>query len=225
MDEPPDTYAICPVRGLPPVHGELPEVVILGSFPSRQSLLKKEYYGNPKNHFWQIIEALFRIDRQLPYSVRTSRLVDHRIALWDVICTCSREGSSDARIQGPMFNDLAGFLVAFPSLHLVALNGSSAGRYYHQLNISASVSAVVLPSTSPANTRFTLKEKVRRWEIISTRKHPINYHEEGLPSHAELQENNVIYRVETNEHCKGIAEDRNPGDLLWKGRRRCQQHQ
>jgi TDG/mug DNA glycosylase family protein len=166
MDEQPDTSAACPVRCLPPVHGKSPEVVILGSFPSRQSLLKKEYHGNPRNHFWQIIEALFSLDRHLPYCVRTSRLVDHRIALWDVICTCSRKGSADARIQNPVFNDLAGFLVAFPSLHLVALNGSSAGRYYHQLNLSSSVPAVVLPSTSPANTRFTLKEKVRSWEII-----------------------------------------------------------
>jgi TDG/mug DNA glycosylase family protein len=172
MDESPGIYVPYPIRSLPPVHGELPEVLILGSFPSRQSLLKKEYYGNPRNHFWQIIEALFPIDRHLPYGVRTSRLVDHRIALWDVICTCSREGSADARIQGPLFNDLAGFLGSFPTLHLVALNGSSAGRYYHQLNISASVPAVVLPSTSPANTRFTLKEKVRSWEIIRTRSIP-----------------------------------------------------
>jgi len=166
MDEPPDTSAACPVRGLPAVQGESPEVVILGSFPSRQSLLKKEYYGNPRNHFWQIIETLFPINRRLPYRVRTSRLVDHRIALWDVICTCSRKGSADARIQNPVFNDLAGFLESFPTLHLVALNGSTAGRYYHQLNISASVPAVVLPSTSPVNTRYSLDEKINKWKII-----------------------------------------------------------
>jgi G:T/U-mismatch repair DNA glycosylase len=65
-----------------------------------------------------------------------------------------------------VFNDLAGFLTAFPSLHLVVLNGSSAGRYYHQMNISASFPAVVLPSTSPANTYYSLDEKIKRWEII-----------------------------------------------------------
>jgi hypoxanthine-DNA glycosylase len=166
MDEIPDTSAACPVGHLLPIHGESPEVIILGSFPSRQSLLKNEYYGNPRNNFWQITEALFSLDRHLPYQVRTSRLMDHRIALWDVICTCSREGSADARIRSPVFNDLAGFLESFPSLHLVALNGSSAGRYYHQLNLSSSVPAVVLPSTSPANTRYSLDEKIRRWEII-----------------------------------------------------------
>jgi len=168
MDKPSDTSAACPVSGLPPVLGKLPEVVILGSFPSQQSLMKKEYYGNPRNHFWRIIEALFSLDCHLSYSVRTSRLVDHRIALWDVISTCSRKGSADARIQDPVFNDLAGFLAAYPTVHLVALNGSSAGRYYHQLNIPAPVPAVVLPSTSPANARFTLKEKVRCWEITRT---------------------------------------------------------
>jgi TDG/mug DNA glycosylase family protein len=166
MDEPDVPSSACLVTGLPPLHGGLPEILILGSFPGRQSLLKQEYYGNPRNHFWHIIEALFLIDRHLPYEVRTSLLMDHRIALWDVICTCSRAGSADARIQSPVFNDLAGFLESFPSLHLVALNGSSAGRYYPRLNIPAPVRAVVLPSTSPANTRYSLDEKIKRWEII-----------------------------------------------------------
>jgi len=166
MDDAPETTAARVAGGLPPVLGRLPEVVILGSFPGRQSLMKEEYYGNPRNHFWHIIEALFLIDRHLPYRVRVSRLVDHHVALWDVVCTCSRSGSADAMIKSPVFNDLAGLLTAFPSLRLVVLNGSSAGRYYHQMNISASVPAVVLPSTSPANTRFSLDEKIEKWEII-----------------------------------------------------------
>ena len=97
-----------------------------------------------------------------------SLLIDHRVALWDVISACSRKGSADARIQSPVFNDLTGFLASFPALRLVALNGTTAGTYYQKLNISSSVPAVVLPSTSPANTRFTLGEKVRCWEIITT---------------------------------------------------------
>ena len=65
-----DINAACSERGFLPVHGESVEVLILGSFPSRQSLEKKEYYGNPQNHFWHIIEALYDIDRHLPYAVR-----------------------------------------------------------------------------------------------------------------------------------------------------------
>ena len=44
------------------------------------------------------------------------------------------------------------------------------GRYYLQLNIKTSVPFVVLPSTSPANTRFTLDEKSKGWEIIRAHK-------------------------------------------------------
>lgn len=156
----------CPGRGLLPISVVPAYVLILGSFPSRQSLMKQEYYGNEKNHFWQIIESLFQIDRHLPYRVRTVQLSRRGVALWDVISECNRTGSSDTRILDPVFNDIAGFLELNPSLQLVALNGSTAGRYYVRLNITTSVPFVVLPSTSPANTKYTLDEKTKRWEII-----------------------------------------------------------
>lgn len=154
--------------GLLPVRGRSTEVLVLGSFPGRQSLLRHEYYGNPQNHFWKIIEELFQIDRHLPYCERTSRLTDHGIALWDVVSSCYRPGSADTRIRAPIFNDLHGFLKSCPSLRLVVLNGSTAGRYFAMLKIPVPLPVAVLPSTSPANTRFTLEEKIRRWEIIRT---------------------------------------------------------
>jgi TDG/mug DNA glycosylase family protein len=163
-----DINAACSERGFLPVHGESVEVLILGSFPSRQSLEKKEYYGNPQNHFWHIIEALYDIDRHLPYAVRISRLTEHRIALWDILSGCCRDGSADVHIQEPVFNDLAGFLRVYPAIRLVALNGRTAGRYYHQMTISTQVPEVVLPSTSPANVRVSLPEKVIAWSIIRT---------------------------------------------------------
>ena len=168
MIDSPNLNAASPERGFLPVHAESVEVLILGSFPSRQSLGKKEYYGNPQNHFWHIIEALFNIDRHLPYAVRISRLTEQRIALWDILSGCCRDGSADARIREPVFNDLAAFLRAHPEIRLVALNGSTAGRYYHQMTISTPVPAVILPSSSPANARVSLPEKVSAWSIIRT---------------------------------------------------------
>ena len=166
MQSIPSVYPPCPETGLPPIHGESPGVLILGSFPGRQSLQKKEYYGNPRNHFWKIIDRLFHIDHRLPYSVRAVQLAGHGIALWDVISACCREGSADTRIRDPVFNDIRSFLSSYPLPRLVVLNGTTAARYYHQLNIPASVPFVVLPSTSPANTRYPLDEKIKRWEII-----------------------------------------------------------
>jgi TDG/mug DNA glycosylase family protein len=147
---------------------------ILGSFPGRQSLVKQEYYGNEKNHFWKIIETLFGIDRHLPYNTRTVQLAGMGVALWDVISGCNRKGSADTQIRDPVFNDIEGFLASNPALQLIALNGTTAGRYYSRLNIETSVPFVILPSTSPANTKFTLNEKVKRWEIIRAQnKNPV----------------------------------------------------
>jgi hypoxanthine-DNA glycosylase len=171
----------CPGRGLLPISGGPASVLILGSFPGRQSLLKQEYYGNEKNHFWQIIEAIFQIDHHLPYNTRTVQLGGKGVALWDVISGCNRKGSADTRIRDPVFNDIAGFFGLNPSLQLIALNGSTAGRYYMRMNIKTAVPWVVLPSTSPANTKFTLDEKIKRWEIIR-----LQNKKSGLAFHTEL---------------------------------------
>jgi double-stranded uracil-DNA glycosylase len=153
-------------RGLQPVSGHNPRVLILGSFPSQRSLASNEYYGNPQNQFWKIMETLFSIDHQLPYPLRCSLLTGRGIALWDVIAACHRPGSADSRIREPVFNDLAGFLASHPSLRLVTLNGAAAGSYFLKSRALPALPSVILPSTSPANARSTMPEKVRQWEII-----------------------------------------------------------
>ena len=147
--------------GLPPVTGRDPEILILGSFPSRMSLGKGEYYGNPKNQFWRIMGALFGIDPACPYAARTRLLAEHRVALWDVLATCSRDGSMDSAIRDPVANDIRGFVAAHPTIRCIALNGGTAGRYFAQLN--PGLTGHVLPSTSPAYARLTLEEKTRVW--------------------------------------------------------------
>ena len=152
--------------GLLPVTGPSPRILILGSFPSQLSLRHAEYYGNNKNHFWKIIEALVGINPSLPYATRIGQVTAHHIALWDVVATCSRPGSSDARITMPVFNDIAGFVREHPTIRLVALNGSTAARFYRRIGGDIAVPSVVLPSTSPANARMTLWEKIQRWSVI-----------------------------------------------------------
>ncbi len=152
--------------GFVPVTGESPRVLILGSFPSVQSLRHCEYYGNPQNHFWKIMDALFSLDHHLPYRDRMAYLTGHHIALWDVVRTCKREGSLDQEIRNPVFNDISGFVTAHPTVRLIVLNGNTAGRYYTRLHIPTAIENHILPSTSPANTRYTLAEKVIAWEIV-----------------------------------------------------------
>ena len=153
-----------PAPGLTPITGRDPEVLILGSFPSRMSLEKGEYYGNPKNQFWVIMEQLFGIDPDLPYADRTAFIVQHRIALWDVLCTCNRDGSMDTAIRNAVPNDIRGFVAAHPGIRCIALNGGTAGRYFKRFN--PGLSGIVLPSTSPAYAGMPLAEKVRRWACV-----------------------------------------------------------
>jgi TDG/mug DNA glycosylase family protein len=156
--------------GLVPVTGRDPEILILGSYPSRQSLLKGEYYGNPQNQFWKIVETLLGIDCTLPYTVRISLLTEHRNALWDVLASCTRCGSADTTIRDPVQNNIREFLAAHPTIRCIALNGNTAGRYYARMDIS--VPSAILPSTSPAYARMTFAEKTQKWACIRTRNIP-----------------------------------------------------
>jgi TDG/mug DNA glycosylase family protein len=159
-----------PQEGLQPLSGTTPRVLVLGSFPSVLSLAQGEYYANPKNRFWAVMQELFAIPAVLPYPERSLRLIQERIALWDVVRGCTREGSADSRIRHPVPNDIAGFVRAHPSVRLIALNGSMAGRLYHRLAEVPHVPSVSLPSTSPANAAVTFAEKVRVWrEIVDGR--------------------------------------------------------
>ncbi len=157
-----------PRKGLRPLYGATPRVLVLGSFPSVLSLVQKEYYGNPKNRFWAVMEELFAIPAAGPYQERTRCLVQEGIALWDVLGGCTREGSADSRIRDPVPNDIAGFVSAHPSLRLVALNGRVAGNLYHRFAQVQGIPAVILPSTSPANAAVTFAEKVRQWDVVRT---------------------------------------------------------
>lgn len=153
--------------GLAPVTGPDPRVLILGSFPSVLSLAHREYYGNPKNRFWAVMEKILGVPAGLPYAERTLRLTKNNIALWDVVARCERPGSADSRIKYPVPNNLAGFFREHPTLRLVALNGGTAGRLYHKLAEVPGLAVVTLPSTSPAFAAMPFEEKVRAWRIIA----------------------------------------------------------
>lgn len=154
--------------GFPPLTGPDPLILILGSFPSVRSLLHREYYGNPKNRFWALMEDISGVPASLPYPERARRLTEERIALWDVAGSCTRTGSADSRIRDPVPNDIGGFVRAHPAIRLIALNGSTAGRLYRRSGDVPGIPFVVLPSTSPANARVAFAELVMAWKAVRT---------------------------------------------------------
>jgi len=141
------------VRGLPPIVGDRVHTLILGSMPGIASLERREYYGHPRNAFWDATEAI-GIPRALPYAERCARLTALGFALWDVLAECRREGSLDQAIRAPRVNDLAALAARHPELQRVWLNGRAA-EHYLQRHVPPlpGVRRRVLPSTSPAHTR------------------------------------------------------------------------
>ncbi|WP_067724892.1 DNA-deoxyinosine glycosylase [Oceanobacillus damuensis] len=155
----------------PPVLPGNPKVLILGSMPGGMSLAKNEYYGNPRNHFWPIMFHLFKVQPIEDYENKIRFIKSHGIALWDTIGSCYRKGSLDASIREEEPNDIAGLLHEFPSIQLVACNGTKSyqtfKRHFPTENLD-SVDVVKMPSTSPIPGRYTktFEGKVEAWGKI-----------------------------------------------------------
>ena len=176
------------IHGFPPIIGEQPNVLILGSMPSVKSLELGQYYGHPQNHFWKIMAEL--LGRPMPesYEGRIAMLHESGIAVWDVFGSCRREGSLDQSIREAKPNDVPGLLRKYPSIRLVAFNGrkSEQGFYrgvkelYGDTVNATKISEIPefseltkreflrLPSTSPIPTRRHKRwqDKLEQWRII-----------------------------------------------------------
>ena len=123
--------------------------------PGDASLAAQRYYAHPTNQFWRLLgHAIGEELHDLPYAQRLETLAEHRIGLWDVIASATRDGSLDQAIREPGHNPIDGLVEEFPHLRAVAFNGkaaSIAGRKL--LRGNARVTLVDLPSSSAANTR------------------------------------------------------------------------
>lgn len=159
------------VHSLDPIIDDDAVILILGSMPGVMSLNQNEYYANPRNHFWTILYKIFKEPETGEYSERKAFLKAHGLALWDVIGSCKRKGSSDSTISEIEVNDIEGLLRRYPGIKLIILNGSKAEatyrRYVHMNRIN-SVEAIRAPSTSPVPGRNvrSYDEKLQDWKQI-----------------------------------------------------------
>src|SRR5581483_5874939 len=121
--------------GFAPVVDDGAALLILGSFPSVQSLTTRQYYGNPRNAFWPITATLFGFDAQAAYETRLAALQSHGVALWDVLHKCRRVGSSDAKTdpKSLVVNDFAQFFATYPRIRRVYFNGQTADKLFRRL--------------------------------------------------------------------------------------------
>lgn len=152
------------LRGFAPVFRSDAQVLILGSLPGARSLAQQQYYGHPRNQFWRLVGGVIGHDLSaLTYAERLTRLMDHRIALWDVVASGQRQGSLDAALRIAEHADVATLLDHLPQLQAIAFNGALAAA---QARLPAAGAALLsLPSSSPANT-MPLAAKQQAWAAL-----------------------------------------------------------
>jgi double-stranded uracil-DNA glycosylase len=157
------------IRSFAPIADRRARVLILGSMPSEKSLAQNQYYAHERNAFWPIVGRLFDFDPASSYKARIRVLRARRIAVWDVLHSCVREGSLDTMIEEEVANDFTAFFRAHPAIAHVFFNGSKAQSSFRR-HVGAQIGRTLrftrLPSTSPAHAALSMARKLSAWRAI-----------------------------------------------------------
>lgn len=153
---------------LPPLIDYYSTILILGTMPGDQSIARQEYYGNNGNHFWKIIFQIFDHDYSRSYEDRKAILKTNRIALWNVLASCTREGSSDAKIANETVNDFGQLHQQYPNIQHIFFESKTAARLYQKYVVSRTdISYHILPSTSGLNAGIPFSKKIEMWQALA----------------------------------------------------------
>ena len=145
---------------LSPVFDGNSRVLILGTMPSPKSREYGFYYSHPQNRFWRVVSELYGQPLPQTNEEKIAFLLRNRIALWDVLKSCTIDGADDGSIRDPVPNDIAG-LLSRTDIRAVFTTGTKAFSLYRRLCLKRTgFPAVALPSTSPANCRHYTYEKL-----------------------------------------------------------------
>ncbi len=151
---------------LTPIIDSNTQVLILGSLPGEESIEKQQYYGNPGNDFWRLInEAIGEDITALDYEAKIQKLQEYGIGLWDVISSGERKGSMDSNIKNEEINEFSNLMNIAPNLRLVCFNGKKAGKLENLFREYA-IETKVLLSSSGANRGYSEKRMIE-WKSIA----------------------------------------------------------
>lgn len=157
------------IQSFLPIAAQDARILILGSMPGRASIAARQYYAHRQNAFWRILGTLLGFEATAPYAQRVRAVKRARIAVWDVLHSCVREGSLDASIEAETANDFKRFFRAHPGLTHVFFNGAKAEASFRR-HVLPGLSRVLryrrLPSTSPAHASLRFARKLAAWRAI-----------------------------------------------------------
>ena len=146
-----------------PLYSAESRILILGSFPSVKSREQQFFYGHPQNRFWKMMAAIYNSEIPDTVSRKKELILSHGLALWDSIASCVITGSSDASIRAVRPNDLSIILDQCPIARICCNGKKSYEMFEKYIRPKIGREALCLPSTSPANARWSLERLVAAW--------------------------------------------------------------
>lgn len=151
--------------GLPPVVSDDSRTLILGTMPGAQSLLTAEYYAHPGNQFRRLVMGAFGLGAPASYDQFVQALSAHRLALWSVVLSCRRVGSTDSSMTDVIPNDLETFLDAHPRIDRILFESRRARALYERFFPQfAGIGYGDLPSASALYAPMSFAEKLERYK-------------------------------------------------------------
>ena len=149
-----------------PVYDADSLVLILGTLPSVKSRENHFYYGHKQNRFWKVLANVFQAEVPGTIEEKKAFLLEHRIAVWDVIGQCEITGSSDSSIRNVVLNPISKILET-TKIEQIFVNGKKAEQLYQRyIYPQTKRNAICLPSTSPANASWNLEKLTEAWKIV-----------------------------------------------------------
>ncbi|TLD87449.1 DNA-deoxyinosine glycosylase [Helicobacter sp. MIT 03-1614] len=156
-----------------PVFDTYSRVLILGSFPSVISRDEQFYYAHSHNRFWRILATLFAPEIDIRAQDRDAKkqfLLTHHIALWDIVCECDICNSSDSTLSNAKPNDIS-VILSSAKINAIFCNGRKAYELFirffgSQMCETQEIKVFLLPSSSPANARYSLEKLVDSWRVV-----------------------------------------------------------
>ncbi len=167
-----------------PFYDKNSNILILGSFPSVASRADGFYYGNIHNRFWKVLAAVFKnkdcftnskisnsdFDDDIKLITTQDKkdfLSCHKIALYDAIKECTISGSSDNSIRKVVPSNIEQ-IVQSSNIKKIFVNGKTAEKFFLKYQPSKLCKILkVLPSTSPANAKFSLEKLIQEWKVVA----------------------------------------------------------
>lgn len=149
-------------QGFKPIYDKNSKILILGSFPSVKSRENGFYYGNPQNRFWKMLSQVF--DEEIPNRIedKISFLLQHHIALYDIVEQSDLNGSADNTLErsNKTISNITELLPPTTDVRKIICNGKTSYKLLadNLPEVVQKIEVRCLPSTSSANPRYKFDE-------------------------------------------------------------------